>query len=120
MAWDRKGGRLVRRGLRTDVTPSELPRRRRRRVRPKPHRHHLGSLPDDIAKRVFAFVAPPADPVPFLRILATDSAVRGLVTKGFLAPPDGGSKYERAIAFVVKQGDNGIVWKVLSYWRAAE
>ena len=45
-------------------------------------------------------------------------AVRGLVTKGFLAPPDGGSKYERAIAFVVKQGDNGIVWKVLSYWRA--
>ena len=45
-------------------------------------------------------------------------AVRGLVTKGFLAPPDGGSKYERAIAFVVKQGDNGVVWKVLSYWRA--
>ena len=45
-------------------------------------------------------------------------AVRGLVTKGFLAPPGGGSKYERAIAFVAKQGDNGIVWKVLSYWRA--
>ena len=81
MAWYRKGGRLVRRGLRTDVTPSELPRRRRRRARPKPHRHHLGSLPDDIAKRVFAFVAPSADPVPFLRILATDSAVRGLVNR---------------------------------------
>jgi hypothetical protein len=82
MAWHRKGGRLVRRGLRTDVTPSELPRRRRRRARPKPrHRHHLGSLPDDIAKRVFTFVAPPADPVPFLRILATDSAVRGLVNR---------------------------------------
>ena len=82
MAWHRKGGRLVRRGLRTDMTPSELPRRRRRRARPKPrHRHHLGSLPDDIAKRVFAFVAPPADPVPFLRILATDSAVRGLVNR---------------------------------------
>ena len=45
-------------------------------------------------------------------------AVRGLVTKGFLAPPGGGSKCERAIAFVVKLGDNGIVWKVLSYWRA--
>ena len=45
-------------------------------------------------------------------------AVRGLVTKGFLAPPGGGSKYERAIAFVVKLGDNGVVWKVLSYWRA--
>ena len=45
-------------------------------------------------------------------------AVRGLVTKGFLAPPGGGSKYERAIAFLVKQGDNGIVWKVLLYWRA--
>ena len=44
-------------------------------------------------------------------------AVRGLVTRGFLAPPGGGSKYERAIAFVVKQGDNGVVWKVLSYWR---
>ena len=81
MAWHRKGGRLVRRGLRTDVTPSELPRRRRRRARPKPRRHHLGTLPDDIAKRVFAFVAPPADPVPFLRILATDSAVRGLVNR---------------------------------------
>ena len=81
MAWDRKGGRLVRRGLRTDVTPSELPRRRRRRARPKPRRHHLGTLPDDIAKRVFAFVAPPADPIPFLRILATDSAVRGLVNR---------------------------------------
>ena len=45
-------------------------------------------------------------------------ALRGLVTKGFLAPPGGGSKYERAIAFVAKQGDNGLVWKVLSYWRA--
>jgi hypothetical protein len=45
-------------------------------------------------------------------------AVRGLVTRGFLAPPGGGSKYERAIAFVVGLGDNGIVWKVLSYWRA--
>ena len=45
-------------------------------------------------------------------------ALRGLVTKGFLAPPGGRSKYERAIAFVVKQGDNGVVWKVLSYWRA--
>ena len=81
MTWHRKGGRLVRRGLRSDVTPSELPRRRRRRARPKPRRHHLGSLPDDIAKRVFAFVAPSADPVPFLRILATDSAVRGLVNR---------------------------------------
>jgi len=45
-------------------------------------------------------------------------ALRGLVTKGFLAPPGGGSKYERAISFLVKQGDNGVVWKVLSYWRA--
>ena len=45
-------------------------------------------------------------------------ALRGLVTKGFLAPPGGGSKYERAISFVVKLGDNGVVWKVLSYWRA--
>ena len=47
-------------------------------------------------------------------------ALRGLVTRGYLAPPGGGSKYERAISFLVKQGDNGIVWKVLSYWRAAE
>ena len=45
-------------------------------------------------------------------------ALRGLVTRGYLAPPGGGSKYERAISFLVKQGDNGIVWKVLSYWRA--
>jgi len=45
-------------------------------------------------------------------------ALRGLVAKGFLAPPGGGSKYERAITFVAKQGDNGVVWKVLSYWRA--
>ena len=45
-------------------------------------------------------------------------ALRGLVTRGYLAPPGGGSKYERAISFLVKQGDNGVVWKVLSYWRA--
>ena len=45
-------------------------------------------------------------------------AVRGLVTRGFLAPPSGGSEYDRALAFLVGLGDNGIVWNVLSYWRS--
>ena len=45
-------------------------------------------------------------------------AVRGLVTRGFLAPPSGGGEYDRALAFLVGLGDNGIVWNVLSYWRS--
>ena len=39
-------------------------------------------------------------------------ACRGLTQRGKLATE------HRALNFLAKQGDNGIVWTVLSYWRA--
>ena len=39
-------------------------------------------------------------------------ACRGLAQRGKLATE------HRALNFLAKQGDNGIVWTVLSYWRA--
>ena len=39
-------------------------------------------------------------------------AARGLAQRGKL------STEHRALNFLAKQGDNGIVWTVLSYWRA--
>ena len=43
--------------------------------------------------------------------------------RGYLAPKGtrrtrGAQKWKAAVAFLAKQGDNGIVWTVLSYWRA--
>ena len=39
-------------------------------------------------------------------------ACRGLAQRGKLRTE------HRALNFLAKQGDNGIVWTVLSYWRA--
>ena len=41
-------------------------------------------------------------------------ACRGLAQRGKL------STEHRALNFLARQGDNGIVWNVLSYWRATE
>ena len=41
-------------------------------------------------------------------------ACRGLAQRGKL------STEHRALNFIARQGDNGIVWTVLSYWRATE
>ena len=41
-------------------------------------------------------------------------ACRGLAQRGKLATE------HRALNFIARQGDNGIVWTVLSYWRATE
>ena len=41
-------------------------------------------------------------------------ACRGLAQRGKLRTDD------RVLAFLAKQGDNGIVWTVLSYWRATK
>ena len=41
-------------------------------------------------------------------------ACRGLAMRGKLQTDD------RALAFLAKQGDNGIVWNILSYWRATD
>ena len=41
-------------------------------------------------------------------------ACRGLAQRGKL------STEHRALNFLAKQGDNGTVWTVLSYWRATE
>ena len=50
-------------------------------------------------------------------------ACRSLAMRGYLAPngtrrPRGAHKWKAAITFLAKQGDNGIVWNILSYWRA--
>ena len=44
---------------------------------------------------------------------------------GYLAPKRtrrtrGDQKWKTAVAFLARQGDNGIVWTVLSYWRATD
>ena len=41
-------------------------------------------------------------------------ACRGLAQRGKL------STEHRALNFIARQGDNGIVWTVLSYWRATK
>ena len=41
-------------------------------------------------------------------------ACRGLAQRGKL------STEHRALNFLARQGDNGIVWTVLSYWRATD
>ena len=41
-------------------------------------------------------------------------ACRGLAQRGKM------STEHRALNFIARQGDNGIVWTVLSYWRATE
>ena len=49
--------------------------------------------------------------------------LRGLAMRGHLVPrrrTRGAAEWTAAVAFLAKQGDNGIVWTVLSYWRATE
>ena len=41
-------------------------------------------------------------------------ACRGLAQRGKFATE------HRALNFIARQGDNGIVWTVLSYWRATD
>ena len=52
--------------------------------------------------------------------------LRSLVARGKLdatsrtrrrSPRGSDAKQERALEFVLRQGDNGIVWTILSYWR---
>ena len=51
--------------------------------------------------------------------------LRSLVARGRVklprarrrSPRDRGVQQERALAFVARQGDNGIVWNILSFWR---
>ena len=52
-------------------------------------------------------------------------ALRGLAMRGYLAPKRtrrtrGDQKWKAAVAFLAKQGDNGIVWHILTYWRPTE
>lgn len=52
--------------------------------------------------------------------------LRSLVARGRVklprtrrrSPRDRGMRQERALEFVVRQGDNGVVWNILSFWRA--
>ena len=52
-------------------------------------------------------------------------ALRGLAMRGHLAPRGtrrtrGAQKWKAAVAFLARQGDNGVVWNVLSFWRATK
>ena len=52
-------------------------------------------------------------------------ALRGLAMRGHLAPRGtrrtrGTQQWKAAVAFLARHGDNGVVWNVLSFWRAAE
>ena len=44
---------------------------------------------------------------------ATNRAASG----GSSSPGVDDARLERALEFVLRQGDNGIVWNILSYWR---
>ena len=51
-------------------------------------------------------------------------ALRGLAMRGFITPTTrrtrGTQKWRAAVAFLARQGDNGVVWNILSFWRATE
>ena len=50
-------------------------------------------------------------------------ALRGLAMRGHLVPrrrTRGAAEWKAAVAFLVRLGDNGVVWNVLSFWRATE
>ena len=52
-------------------------------------------------------------------------ALRGLAMRGHLAPRGTRrtrrtQQWEAAVAFLARHGDNGVVWNVLSFWRATK
>ena len=51
--------------------------------------------------------------------------LRGLAMRGHIAPMGtrrtrGTENWKAAVAFLARQGDNGVVWNVLSFWRATK
>ena len=49
--------------------------------------------------------------------------LRGLAMRGHLVPrrrTRGAAEWKAAVAFLARQGDNGVVWNVLSFWRATK
>ena len=49
--------------------------------------------------------------------------LRGLAMRGHLVPrrrTRGSQKWTAAVAFLARLGDNGVVWNVLSFWRATK
>ena len=51
-------------------------------------------------------------------------ALRGLAMRGFITPTTrrtrGSQQWKTAVAFLARHGDNGVVWNVLSFWRATK
>jgi hypothetical protein len=50
-------------------------------------------------------------------------ALRGLAMRGHLVPrrrTRGAAGWKAAVAFLARHGDNGVVWNVLSFWRATK
>ena len=49
--------------------------------------------------------------------------LRGLAMRGHLVPrrrTRGAAEWKAAVAFLARHGDNGVVWNVLSFWRATK
>ena len=49
--------------------------------------------------------------------------LRGLAMRGHLVPrrrTRGAAGWKAAVAFLARHGDNGVVWNVLSFWRATK
>jgi len=49
--------------------------------------------------------------------------LRGLAMRGHLMPrrrTRGAAEWKAAVAFLARHGDNGVVWNVLSFWRATK
>ena len=51
-------------------------------------------------------------------------ALRGLAMRGFITPTTcrtrGTQQWKAAVAFLARHGDNGVVWNILSFWRATK
>ena len=50
-------------------------------------------------------------------------ALRGLAMRGHLVPrrrTRGAAEWKAAVAFLARHGGNGVVWNVLSFWRATK
>jgi len=49
--------------------------------------------------------------------------LRGLAMRGHLVPrrrTRGAAEWKAAVAFLARHGDNGVVWNILSFWRATK
>ena len=87
-------------------------------LNPRPALHFLRRAPlgRGLAGRPAAFEI--LDKPRFLYVVLDDGPARPPVGLNGTRRPRGPHKWKAAVTFLAKQGDNGIVWNILSYWRA--